>query len=151
MKKSGILLLAALSLTLTSCGTQYVAKNDENTTLQLMGSSFTLSENIEEETINLLITRYTYSKFVSYKGKAVASEEKENTYTLTVTNVTAQYQVDGDYADKVLEAVLPSYWSNEEVEKLVAGEKVSKKLLEKDYFNINVTVDEENKYFAYTF
>ena len=67
MKKSGLLLLAALSLTLTSCGTKYVAKNDENTTLQLSSSSFTLTENIEEETINILITRYTYSKYVSYK------------------------------------------------------------------------------------
>lgn len=151
MKKSGLLFLAALSLTLTSCGTKYVAKNDENTTLQLMSSSFTLSENIEEETVNLLITRYTYSKYVSYSGKAVANEEKENTYTLTVTNVTAQYLVEGDYADKVLEAILPSYWTSGEVEKLVAGEKVSKKLLEKDYFNINVTVDEESKIFTYTF
>ena len=151
MKISGILLLAALSLTLTSCGTKYVAKNDENTTLQLSSSSFTLTENIEEETVNILITRYTYSKYLSYKGKVVANENKENTYTLTVTNVTAQYDVQGDYADKVLEAILPSYWTNEEVTKLVSGEKVSKKLLEKDYFNINVVVDEENKYFTYTY
>ena len=54
MKKTGLLLSLALTLTLTSCGGKYVAKNNENTTLQIFGSSFTLEENVEEETINLL-------------------------------------------------------------------------------------------------
>ena len=150
MKKTGILLLAALSLTLTSCGTTYIHKSDENSKLQLGGSSFTLTEKAEDETVNILVARYTYSYTRVYKGKVEEKEGKENTYVLTVTSVTAQYEVEGDYADKVLEAILPSYWTSSEVDELVEGKKVSKKLNEKDYLTYTIEVDEEAKTWQYT-
>ena len=150
MKKSGILLLTALTLGLTSCGTTYLHKSNENAKLQLGSSTFTLSETVEDETINILIARYTYSKTEVFKGTVEQKEDKENVYILTVTSVTAQYEVDGDYADIVLEAVLPSYWTKGEVDQLVAGEKVSKKLNEGDYFKLTVSVDETYKTWTYT-
>ena len=77
-------------------------------------------------------------------------EGNENVYVLTVTSVSAQYEVDGDYADVVLEAVLPSYWTEGETEQIVSGEKVSKKLNEADYFTITVSVDDTYKTWTYS-
>ena len=42
MKKSKILLLASVALLLTSCGTKYTLKGDDDNVLTLGGSSFTI-------------------------------------------------------------------------------------------------------------
>ena len=150
MKLNKILLLSALTLSLTSCGTSYLHKNNPNAKLSMLFSTFTLTESVEDETLNLLFTKYTYSKTEVYKGTYEQKEGNENVYVLTVTSVSAQYEVDGDYADVVLEAVLPSYWTEGETEQLVSGEKVSKKLNEADYFTITVSVDDTYKTWTYS-
>ena len=156
MKKSGILLLASLSLVLTSCGTTYKNASNEKAKLSLTSSSFVLSEKDEgTEEATLLTKSYEWSSVKVLKGEAVESEDREGVYTLTVTSITEQYVAEGEGAElayDVYEIALKAtgLWTSEEISKLLEGKKVSKKLDSDDQYDVKVTVDDEAKTWKYT-
>lgn len=133
MKKSKILLLASVALLLTSCGTKYTLKGDDDTVLTLGGSSFTIVD--EGDKINTTI-----------KGD-VEKLEKENQYELTVTSESYKLD-DGETISKLEEGVLGLTWSTEEIADLKDGKKVTKKLAEEDYYTVKIQVDDEAKTYS---
>ena len=129
MKKSKILLLASVALLLTSCGTKYTLKGDDDNVLTLGGSSFTIVNEGDD-----IIT--------TTKGKV--EELEEGKYELTVTSESYKLEK-GEPLSKVEEALLGLTWSTEDIEKLKDGKTVTHKLEEEDYYTVKISVDTEAK------
>lgn len=129
MKKSKILLLASVALLLTSCGTKYTLKGDDDNVLTLGGSSFTIVNEGDD-----IIT--------TTKGKV--EELEEGKYELTVTSESYKLEK-GETLSKVEEALLGLTWSTEDIEKLKDGKTVTHKLEEEDYYTVKISVDTEAK------
>lgn len=150
MKKRSLLLLAGLALVLTSCGTTYTYASDENVKLSLGGSSFTITEKDEGEEAETLLTKsYEWSSYVAEKGTVEESDE-EGEYVLTVTSITQQYVAEGEGAETAYDFYevalkLQGIWTSEEIDDLLEGKKVTKKLDEDDYYKIKVSVDADEK------
>lgn len=130
MKKSKLLLLASVALLLTSCGTKYTLKGDDDNVLTLGGSSFTMVNEDDD-----LIT--------TTKGK-VEKLDEEGKYELTVTSQSYKLEK-GETLSKVEEALLGLTWSTEDIDSLKDGKTVTHKLDEDDYYTIKISVDEETK------
>ena len=130
MKKSKILLLASVALLLTSCGTKYTLKGDDDNVLTLGGSSFTIVSEGDD-----MIT--------TTKGK-VEELDDEGKYELTVTSESYKLEK-GETLSKVEEALLGLTWSTEDIEKLKDGKTVTHKLEEDDYYTVKISVDTEAK------
>lgn len=130
MKKSKILLLASVALLLTSCGTKYTLKGDDDNVLTLGGSSFTIVSEGDD-----MIT--------TTKGK-VEELDDEGKYELTVTSESYKLEK-GETLSKVEEALLGLTWSTEDIEKLKDGKTVTHKLEEEDYYTVKISVDTEAK------
>ena len=133
MKKTGVLLLASAALLLSSCGTKYTLKGDDDTILTLGGSSFTIV-NEEDKIISTI------------KGKA-EKDEKEGRYILTVTSESYQLEK-GEILTGLEESILGLTWSSADIEKLANGKKVSKSLDEEDYYTIKISVDKDAKTYS---
>ena len=133
MKKTGILLLASAALLLSSCGTKYTLKGDDDTILTLGGSSFTIV-NEDDKIISTI------------KGKA-EKDEKEGRYILTVTSESYQLEK-GESLTGLEESILGLTWSSADIEKLADGKKVSKSLDEEDYYTIKISVDKDAKTYS---
>ena len=129
MKKSKILLLASVALLLTSCGTKYTLKGDDDNVLTLGGSSFTIVNEGDD-----IIT--------TTKGKV--EELEEGKYELTVTSESYKLEK-GETLSKLEEGVLGLTWSSEDIEKLKDGKTVTHKLEEDDYYTVKISVDTEAK------
>lgn len=129
MKKSKILLLASVALLLTSCGTKYTLKGDDDNVLTLGGSSFTIVNEGDD-----IIT--------TTKGKV--EELEEGKYELTVTSKSYKLEK-GETLSKLEEGVLGLTWSSEDIEKLKDGKTVTHKLEEDDYYTVKISVDTEAK------
>lgn len=129
MKKSKILLLASVALLLTSCGTKYTLKGDDDNVLTLGGSSFTIVSEGDD-----IIT--------TTKGKV--EELEEGKYELTVTSESYKLEK-GETLSKLEEGVLGLTWSSEDIEKLKDGKTVTHKLEEEDYYTVKISVDTEAK------
>lgn len=129
MKKSKILLLASVALLLTSCGTKYTLKGDDDNVLTLGGSSFTIVSEGDD-----IIT--------TTKGKV--EELEEGKYELTVTSESYKLEK-GETLSKLEEGVLGLTWSSEDIEKLKDGKTVTHKLEEDDYYTVKISVDTEAK------
>ena len=130
MKKSKILLLASVALLLTSCGTKYTLKGDDDNVLTLGGSSFTIVSEGDD-----MIT--------TTKGK-VEELDDEGKYELTVTSESYKLEK-GETLSKLEEGVLGLTWSSEDIEKLKDGKTVTHKLEEDDYYTVKISVDTEAK------
>lgn len=130
MKKSKILLLASVALLLTSCGTKYTLKGDDDNVLTLGGSSFTIVSEGDD-----IIT--------TTKGK-VEELDDEGKYELTVTSESYKLEK-GETLSKLEEGVLGLTWSSEDIEKLKDGKTVTHKLEEEDYYTVKISVDTEAK------
>ena len=129
MKKSKILVLASVALLLTSCGTKYTLKGDDDNVLTLGGSSFTIVNEGDD-----IIT--------TTKGKV--EELEEGKYELTVTSESYKLEK-GETLSKLEEGVLGLTWSSEDIEKLKDGKTVTHKLEEDDYYTVKISVDTEAK------
>ena len=170
MKKNTLSLLAGICLLLTGCGgTKYTNSASVSEAglsigftqeLTLNKDSFKLNTTIETSITNTMGAlaglgggfNETYVCLES--GTLEAVEGKENVYKLvSVKLVFSGYEIEGDGAaeySKITKAAMQTTYdfTDDEVEKFLAGKKVVKELEEADFVTSYAKVNPETKTFA---
>ena len=172
MKMNKLLLVAGFSMLLTGCtGTKYTYEQSGTAVgatitidyeLTAKKDTFVLKEDTTNTMVGLAATAafggdVTNTMSKKHSGTLETVENKENVYKLVTTKiVVSDYVVEGAgsasynvYAKESLKSL--SYLSTEDIADIIAGEKVTVELEEKDYITSYVKVNPEALTFEPTF